>query len=177
MALAVLTVGAAGIVALQKASVFGNMRARNLTTANAIAASWAERLRTDALQWTPTRDITNTTWLSAVAADFPTVSPPEGEWSRPAPVPALFISPQANVQGLDTFTDTEAVFCTNIRLRQLLPSVVRAEIRVFWLRTLAGGTPNGAPLCDGSTGYIDAVSASPTRFHFVYATTSLMRAP
>jgi hypothetical protein len=84
-------------------------------------------------------------------------------------------SPQANVQGLDTFTDGEAAFCTNIKLTQMLPTIIRAEIRVFWLRTLGGGTAGGLGLCDASAGYIAAVSTSRDRYHFVYLTTAIMR--
>ena len=38
MALAVLSIGATGVIAMQKAALIGNVRARNLTTASAIAS-------------------------------------------------------------------------------------------------------------------------------------------
>jgi prepilin-type N-terminal cleavage/methylation domain-containing protein len=179
VALAVLTIGGAGIVAMQKGTLFGNNSARNLATANAIAATWAERLRTDGLQWTAVagnNTIGDTRWLNAVGADFPSIIGNEGKWLRPSEDAASDVWYQANVQGLDTGTAADAVFCTNIRLVQLLPTMIRAEIRVFWLRDQGGGTiGTGNALCSDSPSYLADLGPARSHYHFVYLTTAIMR--
>ena len=179
VALAVLTVGGAGIVAMQKATLLGNNTARNLATANAIAATWAERLRTDGLQWTEVAGVNtigNTTWLNVVGSDFPTIAGSEGQWLRPVQDAASGVWYQANVQGLDTSVAGEAAFCTNIRLLQLLPTMIRAEIRVFWLRDRGGGlAPGATDLCSNNPTYLLNVGGARDRYHFVYLTTAIMR--
>ena len=52
MAMAVLSIGATGVIAMQKTALLGNLRARNLATASAIASAWVERLRIDGVRWT-----------------------------------------------------------------------------------------------------------------------------
>ena len=82
MALAILTIGASGVIAVQKATMIGNTNARNLATANSIAQSWVERLRADALVWNAPAnadDIGDTNWLkSADPAN------PNTPWIAPA---------------------------------------------------------------------------------------------
>ncbi len=51
MAIAVLTLGALGVIAMQKATLIANVSARNLVTATDVAQSWMERMRIDALAW------------------------------------------------------------------------------------------------------------------------------
>jgi type IV pilus assembly protein PilV len=181
MALAVLAVGGAGVLAMQRATLLGNVRSRNLATANAVAATWAERLRADAATWTDADglpNVTATNWLSVVGTDFPNVLPDEGQWIRPDPVVELGISPMANVQGHDTLVGADAAFCTHVRLTQLMPTTIRAEIRVFWLRNQGGGTLSGSELCpdeDDDPAYVAGVGSARERYHFVYLTTAVMR--
>jgi Tfp pilus assembly protein PilV len=179
IALALLTVGGAGVVAMQKTAVLGNARARDLATANAIAATWAERLRADALQWTDIGGVNyldNTRWLKVVGKDFPTIAGNENVWIRPTEDAATGVWYQANVQGLDTSVAAEAAFCTNIRLVQLLPTMIRAEIRVFWLRNQGGGTAvANTALCSNAAAYLTAVGSARDKYHFVYVATSVLR--
>jgi prepilin-type N-terminal cleavage/methylation domain-containing protein len=175
IALAVLTIGSAGIVAMQKGTLLGNTRARNLATANAIAATWAERLRADGLRWTDIAGINNlpsTAWLKVAGTTFPPVGEPD--WFRPEPDVDTGVSYQANVQGLDTDVAADAAFCTNIRLKQLLPTVIRAEIRVFWLRTPGKGSVADELCPDGTTDLV-AIGKARDRYHFVYLTTAVLR--
>jgi len=188
MALAVLSIGATGVIAMQKAALIGNVRARNLTTANAIASTWIERLRVDGLQWVIDQNgqstINSTRWLQAVGNDFPNAVAPENIWLRPQDFLAEDISAQADVLGRDTFNDAEAGFCTHIKLTQITENTIRAEVRVFWLRHGNQGVgqtgPIGGPsvpLCANNPGYVASVStaAALPRYHFVYVTTAIIR--
>ena len=146
MSLAILGVGASGVVAVQKATLLANTSAKNLATANFIAESWMERLRVDALQWNEpggVPDLADTQWLR-LASDTPL-------WLMPATVlPAG--AGDADVTGADNFaTDpgppfAVSAFCTHLRLTQFNPAtlpafrkLIRAEVRVIWARA-------GAPL-------------------------------
>lgn len=182
MALAVLAIGAAGIVGMQRTTILGNTRARNLTTANAVAATWAERLRDDAEGWyvqtasdgTQQHYFYTGRWLTNVGADYSTLqSGTEGVWLKPAAIDD--IHPTADLFGQDVAeTNTaETAFCTHLRLTHVLPRVIRAEIRVLWLR-------HGGPGMLNSSGGLCAVDPTvagqhPQRYHFVYLTTSILR--
>lgn len=176
MALSVLAVGATGVVAMQKTTMVGNVHARNLNTANAYAASWVGRLRTDALRWVSTASNSNdgtlaqTQWLKDV------LNAP-GVWRRPSMVGVPnHISYQADVRGEDTRVDANAGFCVNMRLTRMLNNMVRAEVRVFWLRQQGGGVlVAGQPLCHGQGSFLQQVGNYRSRYHFVYLTTAFLR--
>ena len=168
MALGILAVGAAGIIALQKATYVSQTQARNLALANSIAMTWAERLRTDALQWNDFNglpDISSTQWLSMPMAT--TLAPAEmtGLWS-----------PAADVIGRDAYTGdpSASAFCTHLRLHRfadsqggvIWPDMLRAEIRVFWERS-------GNPVdCSVNP---DLVDNARDRYGAVYLTTAVRR--
>jgi hypothetical protein len=189
MALAVLGIGGAGIISMQRTTILGNTRGRNLTTANAIAATWAERLRADAASWTVQRSATGDVhsfndagWLTNVGDTYETIeaspggSPPreEDEWIKP--VAQGTMQPTAGVLGqdVDEATDPNAVgFCTHLRLTHILPRVIRAEVRVLWLRHGGGGMWNTTGgLCD-----VDPADAGdhPERYHLIYLTTAILQ--
>ena len=142
MAMAILGVGASGVMAMQKATLLANTSAKNLATANFIAESWMERLRVDALQWNepanlPT-DIGDTAWLKTATSN--------PLWQIPTTVLPVGGS-AADVLGSDTFaTDPVPVaasaFCTQLRLTQFDPNtlpgyrkLIRVEVRVVWARS------------------------------------------
>lgn len=190
MALAVLAVGATGVVAMQKATLLGNVRARNLSTASSVAATWIDRLKVDALTWRRTATggstVNDTRWLKVIGDDYPQLSGNENVWVRPDIDTTLGYSPAADVRGLD-ITDTtktkDAAFCTNVRVVQLMPNMARVDVRVFWLRHRGtnvssgeAGTINGLELCTGDAGYVAKVGESTSRYHFVYMSAAVMRA-
>jgi type IV pilus assembly protein PilV len=188
MALAVLAVGATGIIAMQKAALIGNTRARNLTTASTIASAWLDRLKLDALWWRKatngTSTINKTRWLKVVGEDFPTKTGDEGTWMRPALDMAAGYSPLADVRGVDLTDENSAhvAFCTHVRLTQLMPTMLRAEVRVFWLKNQGSsvsdayaGTINGNKLCASDGGYVGAVGAATNRYHFVYMSAAVLQ--
>ncbi|HSN97469.1 MAG TPA: prepilin-type N-terminal cleavage/methylation domain-containing protein [Candidatus Nanopelagicales bacterium] len=141
VALGILALGAAGIIALQRAAFISTTHARNLAIANAIAMSWAERLRVDAQQWNEyadAPDLGTTDWLNAVQMQADQMITPTEL--------ASFGSPISDLLGTDAYTADSPVpaFCTNIRLSRppgfggQPGTVIRADIRVFWERS---GTP------------------------------------
>jgi len=81
-------------------------------------------------------------------------------------------------------TDTNlarGVFCTNVRLSWLYgpppgtppPYLIRAEVRVYWLRDGGGGVLEaGKSICDASNN-LDLVSPAIDRFHFVYVASAI----
>jgi prepilin-type N-terminal cleavage/methylation domain-containing protein len=153
MSLALLGIGATGVIALQKATLIGNTQARNLATANAIAATWVERLRTEALMWNApggTDDLaTDTQWLKlagTLIAPCKQVDPADlPPWFNPAEIAPQLTSPagspNADILGNDIFTNqlntSAPAFCTKMRLTRCdaYPGFIRAEIRVYWERS------------------------------------------
>ncbi|MFO0758813.1 MAG: prepilin-type N-terminal cleavage/methylation domain-containing protein [Byssovorax sp.] len=177
MALAILTLGASGVIAVQKAALLGNTNARNLATANAIAKSWVERLRTDALVWNAPGngdDIGETSWLKQSDPNNP-----NQPWLTPNEVlaPALAGSPDSDVLGVDIFPadpgPPASAFCTQLRFtrfpQNVLPAyrkMIRAEIRVFWERS---GKPIDCAIAP------NPVEGDVGRYGFVYVTTAVMQ--
>ncbi|WP_438009424.1 prepilin-type N-terminal cleavage/methylation domain-containing protein [Sorangium sp. So ce321] len=173
-ALGVLTIGATGVLALQKATLISNTNARNIAIANNIAMTWAERLRVDALQWNdpggvPDRD-GDTDWLRLMTtAPFPAKV-------TPTLISALG-APNADVFGTDIYAGdpSQSAFCTHVRFSQFTDAttgarrwdtLIRAEIRVTWERS-------GNPIdCTVATATVDA---EPERFGAVYVTTAVRR--
>lgn len=178
MALAILAIGVSGIVAMQKVTVAANQHAKNMAIAAHIAQAWQEQLAADASKWNhpsannATRDIdTDTTWLRQVDSTT--------NWFRPSYSNALGFGAAFDALG-NPVSDSdiaEAPFCVNVRLNWLYPDsagngLVRAEVRVFWLREGMGGSPNNAPVC--SSGISAAtVTQNYQRYHFVYLTSAI----
>lgn len=174
-ALGVLAIGATGVLALQKATLLGSVNARNLAIANSIATTWAERLRVDALRWNDTGgvpDLTDDTlWLKASSlVTFPAKVAP-GEFVDQG-------APAADMTGADLYVDTPGhpAFCTHLRFRPftsqagapLWPTLLRAEIRVFWDRS-------GNPITDCADLDVNSVDSAPERYGAVYLATSVRR--
>jgi hypothetical protein len=149
MAITVLGLGAAGVIGMQKATLFANTNSRNLATANGIAQAWMERLRADSLAWNGPADLTtDTQWLQG-ASNTPAV---ETGWFTPASSTLASNQPAgvpiADMMGADLFpgdTSMAPVFCTQIRLTRFNNNLnaaaltsyfrlIRAEVRVVWQR-------------------------------------------
>ena len=136
MAVGVLMVGAVGIFAMQQASTRANVEARQMTVANNVARTWAERLRRDQIHWRASGGgvaLAQTDYLQLVPAGME-----PGPWITPEPV-----LPQESYgfdwYGRDTRAEAEITYCTNIKLRWLqLDDAIRADIRVWWVRNRSG---------------------------------------
>jgi len=138
MALAVLTLGAGGVIAMQKATLVANTNARNLVAANAVAQAWVERLRVDALAWNEPGGVpdlgNDTLWLKSVGNGW--FTPPA---SQTPGLPSG--APQADVMGSDVFAGDPSApaFCTQMRLVRISTDpnssffrVIRVEVAVYW---------------------------------------------
>ena len=190
ISLGLLGVGAGGVIALQKATQIGNNSARNVATANAVALSWAERLRAESLRWNAPAGVddlqTDTKWLNNAKPDDPIwVTPEEVPLNSDTPAG----SPVADLLGNDIFSTNPAhgAFCTKLRLTRLMvfpdnavkdpntSQIIRAEIRVFWDRA-------GAPINDLATPaecipIPDPGDPGSARFGFVTLTTAVLQNP
>jgi len=188
MALAVLSLGAGGVIAMQKATLIANTNARNLVTANGVAQAWMERMRVDALSWNEPAGVpdlsSDTEWLKNATGTQPVGT----GWFSPA-VSAIATSqpagaPQADVMGADIFSGDPSApaFCPQVRLTQLSSSpcqlatatptpplcsyhrMIRVEVRVYW---------------DKSGRAIDCTAALPAdynlgRYGFVYLVSAVL---
>lgn len=175
MALGVLAVGSSGIIAMQKVTVVANRDARNLETANEIARTWIERLRSDAAVWNhpsamnSMTDLNETVWLN--------------NYVRPENAPAWVRPENADLKlygvhdalGRDVPTgDLTGPYCVHLRLTwHRLNRSMRAEVRVYWLRSGITGTDKSIPnpLCGQAPNNPPNIQDDTDLYHFVHATT------
>lgn len=170
IAITLLVLGIVGIVAMQHYTAVSNRNARMIATANHIARTWVERLRTDSLAWNhPSSvqpglwDLGDTAYLSVngpagLTAMLDTSGGPTSNWARPNYNAVQGWGAAADAFGNDVPESGGAymagtnppVFCTEYRLTWLYgptsaatpngpPFLVRAEVRVFWIKE--GATP------------------------------------
>lgn len=180
VSLSIVLIGGAGVISMQRATIQGNIDARRMDMANAIARQWVERLRADSMLWTtpaarnPNSNFTNATLLQRVTLN-------DGLWYQPDQrlAAAPFWSPGLDALGADVATgdladdkNRYALFCTNVRLTWLITDqMMRADVRVYWPRGV-GAAPDEhfcgqAPPADLET--------QTSKYHFVYAVTALRR--
>jgi len=169
MALAILTIAASGIVAMQKATLVGNMKSRNLATASQVAQAWMSRLRADSVTWTTENGTSKTKWLINVEGKQ------GGTWRRPDVDQGFSASPEADVRGNDVFDGKGVGYCTNFRLTKLSDDLIRAEVRVHWLRHHGSGGKDGNSLCGDNEAFLQEMGAYQDRYGFVYATSTVIR--
>jgi type II secretory pathway pseudopilin PulG len=186
IAMTIMTIGAAAVMSMQKASIQGILDARKNDVASAIARMWVERVERDAMQWTlpsasnPTGNTLSTATQLLVNLD--------NGWSLPPAVPPMSYAYDVLGRDLTVANAGSAVFCVNMRLKTLVsgtaiqggaivPQLIRADVRVVWLRGL-GTNPNG-PFC--STANVDmtandlnetARTGGPA-YHALYLTTAV----
>lgn len=174
LSLAIFAVGVTGIIAMQKVTVVSNQHAKNLALATSIAEAWLDQLSTDSTVWTV--DLTKTAWASVGVADDA-----NGQWFLPAYSEARAFGRAFDALGAPIPDDqaSSASFCTQIRLTNLYSAaggdgrlsgngLIRAEVRVFWLRD--GGTPVTDACTQSDTA---AEVATSTSYHRVYKVTAM----
>jgi type IV pilus assembly protein PilV len=133
MAIAVMTVGAVGVMALQSATVIGTREANEHSIATDATRTWLERIRQDSLSWQtsgPT-GLATTEFLNTI----PVAPNTPGEWHTPVPAVADR-SYGFDTFGNDTTTDASMKYCTNVRYMWLSgQSAIRVDVRTWWHRT------------------------------------------
>jgi type II secretory pathway pseudopilin PulG len=182
MSIAMLVVGAAGVVAMQKAAVQGNQDSRDIDMATNIAREWMARVQRDAMLWTPsdTGPLTNLSSAPLVNES------PTGKWYIPKARQVkngAFNSASQNdwesaafdLLGRDmaSLSGPSAVagaisqivprYCTNLRVTPATgdSSMMRVEVRVFWPRMIMAAPPTG--FCTVVPSDTDT-----NTYHFVY---------
>jgi prepilin-type N-terminal cleavage/methylation domain-containing protein len=152
MGLAILAVGASGVIALQKVTVLGVTHGRNVNTATAIAAAHLEALRTDAQRWNSIDDyVTDATLLNEI---LPATSIGPGAWALPSRAfvngPWLGIADVSGGANEETVDGPPVAYCTHVRAIPMLydPAsprdgsglqaqdalMLRLEVRTFWAK-------------------------------------------
>lgn len=185
MALTVLAIGMLGVVALQGATIGSTQDANQFSIANSVARTWLQRLQRDAQRWNHPSAFNTASDLSADTAflNLATSSSPLA-WVRPSTSPLEpDASPAFDRMGNDIPVSDprfpEAVYCAHLRLRQLYPDMIKAEVRVFWKkRRLGNGAAYaGLGLTSGicTAGTEAAVGADTANFHWVYAVTGITK--
>lgn len=168
MSLALLAVGITGIIASQRVTLEANLHARDVATANFVAAAWLEQLRIDAAAWNhpseldPNSDLNETLWLKSTPGEW-TAPTPGRSWSRAFDQLGNPIAPDA---------DPPPRFCSHVHLTDLYGNApgygrIRATVRVFWAR---GGADPSEGFCDADASAASAQQAT-RDYHFVYHTT------
>lgn len=127
MSLAILVVGAVGILSLQGAATRGNIAGRQMSAATQRTSVWVERLRRDSLFWQrPGNPI-------GVAPASQYLTQVGGDWFVPQSLDPTETA-GAGWTGDDLATGDEAVhYCTHLRLSWAVPNQsIRADVRTYW---------------------------------------------
>jgi prepilin-type N-terminal cleavage/methylation domain-containing protein len=193
MAMTVMAIGGAAVITMQKTSVTANLDARRADVANAVARTWVERLRRDAMSWTlpGPAGLGNNFGNTLILKNIGNVP---GAWFLPdamdLTVPET-MSPAFDMVGRDLPRAqlASADFCVNVRLTWLtntaLPpngDLIRADVRVLWPIGIINSRPgfcnaataalNDPNLDKGGVSDPNADPAAPI-FHALYVTTSI----
>lgn len=174
MGLVVFAIGVTGVAAMQKVTSSTNGHAKNLATATAIAQSWQDQLAVDATRWgqngaaTP---LAGTLWLNQIGAN-------DNTWILPAAALNPVFGPAFDALGRHTTVAAETVFCTHVRLTELIAAqgsrLIRTEVRVFWPRQGQGLAGNAAYCVNAQ---VAAVASQTDAFHFIYKTSAVRQTP
>jgi type IV pilus assembly protein PilV len=176
MAVAVMTIGATGILAMQQAATRGNLEARQLTTATIVVETWLERLKREAsLYWTT--QVPAVASLPSRALNLRQAVVGVAPWFSPSPAVGSTESYAFDFWGRDTTINANQTYCAQARMQWVyVGSTMRADVRVWWHRRGSGDvTQHDArvyrtPLC--GAGSEDAMTGDP-RLKFVYGSTLL----
>jgi prepilin-type N-terminal cleavage/methylation domain-containing protein len=168
MALALFAIAVVGIIAMQKITIASNAHAKNVAMAQRIAQAWAGQLEMDATAW---RSSFGTGWLNS-----------DNVWQRPAHIPTREFGGAFDALGNPLANEdvAQARFCTHVRMAWLYPpamdaggnGMLRAEIRVFWLKDGAVPLDSTTSMCSDSQTTVQAaaIGLDTERYRFVYQT-------
>jgi prepilin-type N-terminal cleavage/methylation domain-containing protein len=174
MALALFAIAVLGIISMQKITVTSNAHAKNVAMAERIAQAWAGQLEMEATTWGTTMP---SGWLNA-----------DNVWQRPAYIAAREFGGAFDALGNALPNDSlaSAAFCTHVRMAWLYPNtmmvggnaMLRAEIRVFWLRDNAAPL-DATALCSATQTAAQAneIGLATGLYSFVYQTVGVRQHP
>lgn len=182
MALAVMTVGAMGIFAMQQASTKGVTHARKMSRATQINRTWLQRVRRDALAWRTAgaAGVAGTDILSSAPATPAT----PGDWFRPVLGTAPFDTTEfaaQDFQGAEAAPNANSMFCTEVRLNWVTPAqtAMRVDVRTWWRKTGSSdtGTVNLQQFgsCSNPAAVTAELATQVNRLHAVYNSTVVRR--
>ncbi len=199
MSITMLAVGASGIMALQKVVSAANQHARNTEVASRIATGWVEKLKADAVRWNHpspvfgTSDLADAVLISAIGIDglwhAPSLAGTQEYSSGDTAATTTFfggLTAWHDALGNNVADAASGRFCVNVRLTAMTapppaPAVtrlIRADVRVFWLRPGSGSFSAGATdlatrvangLCAIGTPDIEGGTTIESYFHVVHA--------
>lgn len=186
MAMTLFAIGGAGVIAMEKASIQGELDARRQDVGVIVAKEWTERFKRDATLW-GARKVASDPTSRALIADTkflklvpPTVDPPTTWLAPPAVSTPAGDSPAFDVLGREvgSAAKADAFYCVRYRTQVLqtrdalgTPSQIRIEVRAYWPRN--GSPPGVDGYCgDADSSFTDATTA--LNYRFVQMTTVLV---
>lgn len=186
MAITFAAIGSAAIISMMKTSVQSDNDARKTDIANAIARTWVERLRRDAMQWTlPNSSGVGNNYGSALllghAGTSGGASPGwflPGDYMGKTMVETMSYGFDILGRDLALADIANATFCVHVREGWLVPpnlptepGLIRADVRVLWFRGISQtAIPASDGICD--PGYTTTMPAA-TTVSTVYLTTTI----
>mgnify|MGYP002780685161 CR=1 FL=1 len=197
MSVALLGVGAAGVMSMQKTAIRANVQARRIDLATSLARGWIERLRTDITAWTlPSASDANQNNVSRARFISDGSSgtfidsgraPGDEGWYLPdqglsPPTGGTIQSPGFDVLGRDVaLTSSDLYYCAHVKLDCLSRtatssgvattcSLLRVNVRVFWPKD-GGAAPLRSYCSRDTVAAVQDATGSP--YHFVYAVSAL----
>lgn len=171
MALALFAIAVVGIIAMQKVTISSNAHAKNIAMAQRIAQAWAGQLQMDGTAW---RTSFGAGWLNDANV-----------WQRPAYLEGRTFGGAFDALGNPLADEdvAQARFCTHVRMAWLYPpamnvggnGMLRAEIRVFWLRDGEVPLDSTTTMCSESQTSVQAtaIGLATERYRFVYQTVGI----
>lgn len=195
IAMSIMTIGAMGVMGMIRASVQGNVDARNQDVANQVARTWMERMRRASTGWTTDGNIQS----PGGGADKLIAGHIDSGWYVPADdtpgvgladgTSAAFDLLGRDVPTSEWYTRTDpvtgastpgaALFCTHVRLDCITGGapagqcpLLRTQVRVFWPRRLTAAP--AAQYCDTAS-ITDVELNANNEYHFTYVTSAIRR--
>ena len=192
MGLAVLAIGATGIIAIQRTAVLGTMTSRHLSNATSVSKTVIEHVESETALWV---DNTGTNyasmpWLGTALTDADTKK--QSTWISPSTGESGF-----TVEGMSVVPvagNQDVAYCTHMRAKWFgnqaavatagPTDAVEIEVRTFFARSgrpvngeCALGAATMTGLFDGTTATINdgVVDRNPDEYSVVYLTTIVRR--
>lgn len=171
MAVAILAVGATGILGLQTAAIRGNQEANEYATATRTVEFWLDRYRMDALGWRTGGAGTLPSPVLLANTELLRVIPAVGGtgWIEPTITSPTFAAASRmsfNGNPLPPPGAPTPIFCTQANLRWVYDATaIRVDVRTLWRRRGYTSTAT-ALVCPATAAAVDRVN-----YHMVQAST------